>query len=105
MPTTRFRGSVCTMALGPLRHPWVRIAAQLEDDELRRDAHPWMAKRTQSHGAYATSETRSRHSPPGVFLSTTLVVPAFRSYRRQSTSKLRPQADDSYERPPPSWAP
>src|SRR2546423_12322675 len=34
MPTTRFRGSVCTMALGPLRHPWVRIAAQIVVLEL-----------------------------------------------------------------------
>src|SRR5438309_7670397 len=34
MPTTRFRGSVCTMALGPLRHRWVRIAAQLVILEL-----------------------------------------------------------------------
>src|SRR5256885_17012293 len=34
MPPTRFRGSVCTMALGPLRHPWVRIAAQIVVLEL-----------------------------------------------------------------------
>src|SRR5205823_7837932 len=34
MPTTRCRGSVCTMALGPLRHPWVRIAAQIVVLEL-----------------------------------------------------------------------
>src|SRR5437868_4505160 len=34
MPTTRCRGSVCSMALGPLRHPWVRIAAQIVVLEL-----------------------------------------------------------------------
>src|SRR5438445_10219777 len=62
---------------------------QLEDDELRRNAHPWIAKRTQTHGAYATARTCDRHSPPGVFLTTTLVVCAFRSYRRQGISKLR----------------
>src|SRR5436305_15190537 len=77
---------------------------QLDDDELRRNAHPWMAKRTENHGAYATARTCDRHSPPGVFLPTTLVVCAFRSYRRQGISKLRLQADDSYQRPTPSWA-
>src|SRR2546430_15396563 len=34
MPIARPRGSVCTMGLGPLRHPWVRIAAQLVVLEL-----------------------------------------------------------------------
>ena len=69
----------------------------LEGSDLSANAYPSMAKRTKAHAAYATASTRSRHSPPGVFLPTTLVVCGFRRYRQTGTQKLRPPTDDSYE--------